>query len=512
MDKWYLYCDHDSKEMLESPAPKVLLVGSDFGYGNFGDILQLKGSIKLHDRMGPFTPVAVLAVEAISDPQFISYAKKVYGVSGILFVSQQPLDFSESGLGLEQVRRFRAIELMHLYGGGFLNEKWGGYVLAVTEFLISILKIPYYLISGQQVDAVFAQRSAQHIAAYQPLLVGVRDELSRQNLAGQGVNAAFSFDDAFEELGEITRGFAVDLTGGLLVHLNLSSYTGNENQLSVLSDHLNRLADTKAAAGGLTVINAFSDKRHFVVDTLAAIKELERQFPFADYRVLDGTLLAYRGRPEGGKRIAAALAYSCSYHVTMFMHLLGVPCWLNNNNDYYNQKCLALGIEQDFKQFLDNPMLPDYARKTAARKRWLKDLADCLQGLTPEHREIADVFPDESGPSPNKFAYKNNEIASVHDVEWHQNNATKYWKEASHFKWKLGLAEEELTGLNKVMAERDAQIAGLNQAAVQLNAQIDRLNQTVAESEARLAGILASRSWRMTRPLRLFGKIFRRGS
>jgi len=486
MDKWYLYCDPDSKEILESSAPKAFLVGSDFGYGNFGDILQLKGTIRLHNSIGSFIPIPVFAVESISDQNFILYAKRVYGVSCILFVSQKPLDFSESGLYIEKALNFRAVELMHLYGGGFLNGKWGDYVLSLTEFLINSLKIPAYVISGQQVESIFSERVAKHIVTFSPLMVGVRDELSRQNLANNGIAASFSFDDAYEELKKLASGFDVDVSRGLLLHLNLSTYTGNDNQLSLLCDHLNKLTTTEAAKGGVTVINAFNDKRHFVVDTLSSIKELEKQFPFGDYRVLDGAFLAYCGKPCNKKRISALMAYSCSYHVTLFMHLLGVPCWLNSNNDYYSQKCLALDIKQSFEEFLVNPVLPDYEWKVAARKRWLEGVVNCIQGLVSKRREITAILDYDPVGFSHKFVYKSNEIASIHDVEWHKNNATKYWEEASHFKWRLALAEQDI-------ACKEQEIASLKQA--------------VEERDAQIAAVLSSRSWRLTKPLRVLRKL-----
>lgn len=539
MDKWYLYCDADSKEILENPKPKVFLVGSDFGYGNFGDILQLKGTIRLHHSLGHFTPVPVFAVEAIIDPEFISYAKRVYGAPCILFVSQKALDFSETGLCMEIPLTFLSVELMHLYGGGFLNEKWGDYVLSVTEFLISTLKIPAYVISGQQVDAIFAERTARHIAAFKPLMVGVRDELSRQNLTSHGVAAIYSFDDAYEELQKIVTGFDVDISAGLLIHLNLSTYTENSSQSDLLYDHLARLAATKAAKGGLTVINAFNDKRHFVVDTLSSIKEMEKKFPFDDYRVIDGCLLAYNDN-HYKKRLAVSMAYSCSYHVTMFMHLLGIPCWLNSNNNYYSQKRLALGIEQSFEEFLASPVLPNYERRLSARKCWLDNLVNCLQGLIPQRREITPVF-DFARDVSHKFAYKSNEVASIHDVAWHQGNATKYWEEASHFKWKLGLVEQDITrkeqviaslnqsvtengelitslnqalaeqvnkvaSLNQSLLERDKHIASLNQSVLEHEEQIASLNQVIVERDSQLAMILSSLSWRITRPLRVLRK------
>lgn len=63
--------------------------------------------------------------------------------------------------------------------------------------------------------------------------------------------------------------------------------------------------------------------------------------------------------------------------------------------------------------------------------------------------------------------------------------------------------------LNQAVAERDGQIASLNQAAAERDGQIASLNQAVAERDGQIASLgqnlkmmIASRSWRITWPLR----------
>ena len=60
----------------------------------------------------------------------------------------------------------------------------------------------------------------------------------------------------------------------------------------------------------------------------------------------------------------------------------------------------------------------------------------------------------------------------------------------------------QIAGLNQEVAERDSQIAGLR-------ASVDTLRQALAEREKQIGAVLASRSWRFTKPLRLLGRIMR---
>ncbi|MGC8605785.1 MAG: hypothetical protein ACP5VS_19140, partial [Desulfomonilaceae bacterium] len=67
-----------------------------------------------------------------------------------------------------------------------------------------------------------------------------------------------------------------------------------------------------------------------------------------------------------------------------------------------------------------------------------------------------------------------------------------------------------VTLLNQAVSERDAQIDSLNQAVAERDAQIGSLNQAVAERESQLSSLFQSRSWRVTAPLRYFGRQYKR--
>jgi len=83
----------------------------------------------------------------------------------------------------------------------------------------------------------------------------------------------------------------------------------------------------------------------------------------------------------------------------------------------------------------------------------------------------------------------------------------------------------QIVDLNQTVAERDVQIVGLNQVVAERDVQIVGLNQVVAERDNRISGvelaysvakndieeILNSTSWKITAPVRSFGRQIRRG-
>lgn len=65
--------------------------------------------------------------------------------------------------------------------------------------------------------------------------------------------------------------------------------------------------------------------------------------------------------------------------------------------------------------------------------------------------------------------------------------------------------DEQITRLNRSIAEHDGRIDNLNRTVTARDGQINNLNQAVAIRDERIAVILNSRSWRITRPLRIMG-------
>lgn len=68
--------------------------------------------------------------------------------------------------------------------------------------------------------------------------------------------------------------------------------------------------------------------------------------------------------------------------------------------------------------------------------------------------------------------------------------------------------EELITALNQAVAEQEEQINRLNQNINECNEEITSLNQAVIKEKRELEEILASKSWKITRPLRFAGRVF----
>lgn len=396
----FLYADEQSRQILEDSTEKIFLVGSDFGYGgNFGDILQLSNTIESVTAIGRFRTVTVMAASAIGAPDYPEFVRSTYRTDAVVFISHAPLNFYDTGLTLEPVTTVRSVSALYLYGGGFFNAMWGPFVLGVVEFLLDKLGCPTYLASGQQITPPFENEVARHLERYKPALVGVRDELSRSAMRAIGVEVGFSFDDATEALQKLAITLPVQPGSGLALHLNTSGYTNNAQDALKLRQDLQAIARHKSAFRGLTLFQAFGDRRKEVKDTSEAIKELERDFPFAEARLLQLPLIAYQ-QSHMSTPIRAEIGISCSYHTALWLQLAGIPCWLRTSNSYYDQKAQALQVSQDLHTFLANPKLADHSRNLERRSAWQEQVLGLLKDA-PESREVRELpQPSAAESSP----------------------------------------------------------------------------------------------------------------
>ena len=78
--------------------------------------------------------------------------------------------------------------------------------------------------------------------------------------------------------------------------------------------------------------------------------------------------------------------------------------------------------------------------------------------------------------------------------------------------WSVGnmWSEGELLVCLQKLRERDGQISNLNQAVAERDGQISNLNQAVAERDGQIMEIFSSTAWRITKPIRFVGRIFRK--
>ncbi len=522
MSNIYLYADKASREILLNDLQKILLIGGDFGYGNFGDVLQHVNSLNAAKQTKRFATVSVMAANAIGFADFPAWARKNYGSDAIVFVAEYPLILNDSSPCLELVGEIRNVAAIHLYGGGFLNNMWGDYVLGVTEHFLRWAPDVAYVVSGQQITPPYQSRVVEHIKRFKPNLFGVRDELSQRLLREAGFMPEFSFDDATEALRGLTETLPLTRGAGLLMHLNASDYTSNDGLANGLGYEMQKLKPSGWAQDGITLFQAFRDPRNEVYDTRETLKKLDVAFPFADLRLVELASLVYEGQQARvAKPIVGEIGYSCSYHVALWLQLAGIPCWLRSSNSFYDQKSRALQVTQELDSFLIEPRLADHRSNLERRAAWNAKLQSFMLQL-PAVAHSCTVSDDGMGPAPWAFFYKGKPTL--------QEKLTETERSERRQRERAEAAERKLEGANGEIGEQgrrvEALVAQLTEIGHEAHSQRDRAEAAerklegangeiaqlsgVAEAlHGQLATILASRSWRLTRGLRVLGRISR---
>lgn len=371
MNNFFLYTDIASQEILLENKGKRLLLGGDFGYSNFGDVLQLRGAIKKSKDQN-LEPIVIYNLDSITDINYINRMKLLLNVNIIIFISYKNIDFSDViELKLSQLKATVNIYSLHLYGGGYLNAMWGDYMLSLSEYFIDLFKIHDYRISGQQLESEYIDKFISHLNKTNPVIVGVRDFDSLALMELANYPCYYSFDDATEELLNISKKVSKnqDSTNTFLIHLNFSKYTDSNNNIESIINKLNFIK-REYPNYSINVFNAYNDNRYDVQDTLKSLIFLENRFPYKKYTVIDGGAVAYDIYDQDYSFLSSEFAISSSYHTTLLMGLSNIPCYLFTNNRYYEQKGRSLKTEKDFYLFLDKLPISDFSENIEMRAKW----------------------------------------------------------------------------------------------------------------------------------------------
>lgn len=398
----YLYADHESAELLANARPKALLIGSDFGNGNFGDVLQHLGAASLVRTRTGLAIVSLCMLDVISRHAGAASLRKSYGVDAVAFVTEIPIEAGVAvGLGLRPVEILCNLSYIQLYGGGFLNEMWGEFVLGIAEQFLGRLPGVPYAISGQQISPAFVPRIRAHVEKFGPRLMGVRDQVSLDLVTAGDMHADFSFDDAVESLLDLGCRLELCAGDGAFIHLNTSDYTGNDAELAEMVAHLRLVAAHIGAQDRPVLFQAFQDAREVVVDSIETVKRLDAGFPFADVEtvLLVSSMLGTQAEDVPPRLLTGRFGYSSSYHVTLWLQLHGIPCWLRGSNPYYEQKRAALGIEGRFEDFLERMHCPDHGGNLQARSLWLDKLQRVMDSIEPTTNRIEWEWPAAATPT-----------------------------------------------------------------------------------------------------------------
>lgn len=488
-----IYANEAGRSILRAEQEKIFLIGGDFGYGNFGDILQHVNAVRMANQSGRFATVSVLAANAIGSKDFPEWATQAYGSDAVVFVAGQPLMLHGDSPSLEIVREIRNLSAVWLYGGGFLNEMWGEFVLGVSEHFLRLNPGAAYLVSGQQVTSPFQAHVANHVRTFAPKVFGVRDELSAEWLRCAGFDPDFSFDDATEALLSLSEQIPLRPGPGMMIHLNSSGYTANAALRGGLGDDLARLQSEAGAREGVTLLQAFRDSRSEVQDSRETVKRLDAYFPFNDFRAVELAALAYATsevRLTGG--LSGRMGYSCSYHVALWLQLAGIPCWLRSSNPFYSQKSRALQVSQDLESFLREPGLADHRANLERRAGWRDRFARTLETL-PDNGGVSISPADFNRSEAKPFIYK--------DSPSMEEGLDQARRDADLARVDLTKARQELDFVRERLDAVDEQ---LRQMRYEAQAQRERADAACLQLES----VLTSKSWRLTSPLRGLRRVF----
>jgi len=377
----------------EATTKAVYLYGSNMGYANFGDILQLKNEVYYHQHQTKLIPVITLRFDAPYGFARHTENKHWYSVENICYLAKDNASVPRGWVELK--KNIVMPQLLHVYGGGFLNSFWGEEMLEEIISVRDILGVKNYFFSGQQVSEGMSKTIYKRLKKNPPFTFGVRDKESLKFMQGNAkdFNVEFSFDDITELFQEWVRhkpSTVVKMRSSLrktvLFHFNTTGYVNSSAES--LQDKLRYIsANTPLQC---VLLQAYNDGSGEAKDTLQTVIAMENNFPYTSYKVINLAQLALEIKPVAGHypNLAALLsgakmAITSSYHTAMIATLLGIPSYLMVENEYYQQKQRALGLEIDFNKFMSQPILQSNKIVTQIEERqlWLKLLDKKLRSL-----------------------------------------------------------------------------------------------------------------------------------
>ncbi|MCW2989158.1 MAG: hypothetical protein JWM24_2096, partial [Solirubrobacterales bacterium] len=349
-----LFASAATAQAIERARAVTVLVGSYDGSGNYGDIAQFEAALALLERLGP----GILALPMLEREYLASHRRLVEasGVQAPHAVFFDPDCAREDDLTPVAAPVDLAFGASYLYGGGYLNRRWGARKLAMLGAAEALLaaggaESTCRVATGLQVEPGWvAGEDASPLARFD--LLGARDSESLRALAGLDTAARrlATGDDAIGVLERVPAGDGAAVADGRL-HLNVHFAEhdwASERPGAVLEFYagflaeLSRLTDRPLLARPLI---AYLDGR---VDERAALERLRAACSPLGVEIAEPSVLRPGDLGEAAPRLReASLTLSCSHHVDLTSLMLGVPAVLIGDNPYYAQK--AAGLREDFE-------------------------------------------------------------------------------------------------------------------------------------------------------------------
>lgn len=404
-------------KLIVDSAPKMLLVGGFSGYLNFGDLVQLQGTIRWHQQVEPeIAIIPLIHTRTVRTPEEGASLERVFDTEDWVYYAETGeggIRRRADSLGLKPIETgaARAGIGLHIYGGGFFNRFWGGGKIQLLELVHTCFNVSKFLVSGQQVGPEFSATLARFLAQRPPDILGCRDPKSVRILKAAGHHASLSGDDSLDELEDVCQRARVEgpEVGGSRsfgLHVNLSPYVytsegesdahaERESFLGTIRDELRWLQRRFGSASRPLVISANLSQDRGVPESWSSLGEIGFGAYFPRFEGVDLAGAFMRGElPQAvGLLKTRDIVISHSYHVALLSMMAGAPTFLFAHNDYYRQKRHGLGVpEQSLHDFMEievERILEEQSasldRHLARRREWLERLERVVtQGRSQE--------------------------------------------------------------------------------------------------------------------------------
>jgi polysaccharide pyruvyl transferase WcaK-like protein len=506
----------------------VALVGSYDGSGNFGDIAQLEAALGAVGQLGD----RLLALPVLERQLLASHRELAPG-SGL---NPPYALFFDPGEGLEDdlLPVAAPVDLgfgaCYLYGGGYLNHRWGPRKLAMLRAAEALLASGgaepiCRLSSGLQVEAEWiAGLGEEECSALSRFdFLGARDSGSREALETlpSAAPAVETGDDAVGLLARLPeRTEPAPSDARLLVNLHFADHGWVTEQADGALDFYVRLLAEFGRLGGRRLVArpliAYLDGR---IDEREALGRLREACAGVDVEFAEPLVLRPSVLDAAAAELRAAdLTLSCSYHVALTSLMLEVPTLLLGDNAYYVQK--AAGLSEDFG--LPPAFTPSAAADPLQIAREIAGAvldADAAAALHSRLAAGAERLRRRRARTEAELATRLGAAALAGLTDQVEALAERLRQRAAepaelHAQLSaLRTEQEELQRsggrtLSPLEAEIRAQEAELRAEGADSRAQ--EAIAANAEAHATLAATLQSRSWRMAEPLRRIGRLLRR--
>ncbi|NIA11341.1 MAG: hypothetical protein GWP10_16845, partial [Nitrospiraceae bacterium] len=220
------------------------------------------------------------------------------------------------------------LKVLHVYGGGFLNEFWGRASIEVIENALNAFKPKYYVISGQQISPLVSNIFKRHVEIYNPDIIGVRDYDSLKVCKNVNVPAEFSWDDGSDLILSLKKQLTqLNPPNSVYLHINLSNYVLSKSSFNEFIADITSVSGDKKSK--FVLLNAYNRKSIAVKDTLKSIEYLGLEDIIPSFKVLDlvSSVFLHDSKPlmEMLRNSPPRFVLSNSYHVALTFSL-----WLSH--------------------------------------------------------------------------------------------------------------------------------------------------------------------------------------